>query len=262
MTTGPRAPEQLFDQKAVVTTYAARRYITPAEVRVIAECWPLIRGGRVLDIGIGAGRTIPYLAPYAAHYVGIDFMPNMVNEARRQHPGRDLRHADARALPFGDGELDFVLFSFNGLDSLAPVDRPRVLSEVRRVLRPGGSFAYSSHNLASRTSTRSAFRPELPRLSRSPIRSAVQVARGAAAAVRGYRNYRLNASLERVGDGISFIMDGAHDYSYVVCYVTQAHELQALAAAGFDVRLVIEPDGTVAPPETRARDFYFIADRR
>jgi hypothetical protein len=137
-----------------------------------------------------------------------------------------------------------------------------MLAEIRRVLRPGGRFAYSAHNLASRTSPGSRFALELPKLSISPLRSAVRLARGAAAAVRGYRNYRRYAPLERIGDGISFIMDGAHDYAYVVCYVTEAHERRALAAAGFEVRAVIEPDGEIALGASRARDLYFVAETR
>ena len=253
----------VWNRRDVVETYATRKYITPAEVRVLATCWSNIADGAVLDIGVGTGRTTSYLAPFASRYVAVDYMPNMVAEAKRQHPAQDIRQADARALPFGAGEFSFVLFSFNGIDYIDPSDRPRVLAEVRRVLAPGGVFAYSTHNLASRDAPLSGFSfvPH-PRVRRArPIHAAVAVARSLADSVRGYRNYRRLANQQRVDGDVAFIIDGAHDYSLLTCYVTQAHERRALSAAGFAVRAVIEPDGHAATESSRARDLYFVVHR-
>lgn len=255
--------ERTWNSPEVVATYAVRRYVTPAEVRVLGTCWSKIAGGNVLDIGIGTGRTIPFLAPFAARYAGIDYMPNMVAEARRQHPDRDLRQADARELPFADGEFSFVLFSFNGIDYVDPDDRPRMLREAHRVLAPRGLFAYSTHNLAARGGdARSRFAASLPQLHVSrPARAAAAVVRGLAANVRSYRNFRRLEHQQRVGSDVAFILDGAHEYSLFTCYVTQAHERRALAAAGFTVRDVIEPDGRLAGESSSARDFYVVSER-
>jgi SAM-dependent methyltransferase len=256
----PDSNERAWNRRDIVETYATRKYITPAEVRILATCWPSIDGGAVLDIGVGAGRTVPYLAPFAARYVGIDYMPNMVAEAQRLHPAIDIRQADARELPLRDGELSFVLFSFNGIDYVDPEDRPRVLAEVHRVLAPGGVFAYSTHNLAARPST--GFAPAKPHVRPSrPIRAAVAIARGLAETARSYRNYRRLADRQRTGTDVAFIMDGAHEYSILTCYVTQDHERRALAKAGFTVRTVLEPDGRPAATDSRARDLYFVVER-
>jgi SAM-dependent methyltransferase len=255
--------ERTWNNPEVVATYASRRYLTPAEVRVLGTCWSKIAGGSVLDIGIGTGRTVPFLAPFAARYAGIDYMPNMIAEARRQHPDRDLQQADARELPFSDGEFSFVLFSFNGIDYVDPDDRPRVLAEVHRVLAPGGVFAYSTHNLSARgADPRLGFETSLPQLHVSrPARAAAAVLRGLASNVRAYRNFRKLEHLQRVGSEVAFILDGAHEYSLFTCYVTQPYERRALAAAGFAVREVIEPDGTLAREPSSARDFYFVNER-
>ena len=258
----PDANERAWNRRDIVETYATRKYITPAEVRILATCWPSLDGGTVLDIGVGAGRTIPYLAPFAARYVGVDYMPNMVAEAKRLHPEADIREADARELPFRDGEFTFVLFSFNGIDYVDPEDRPRVLAEVNRVLAPGGVFAYSTHNLASRADAPAGFAPARPHLRPSrPIRAAVAIARGLAETARSYRNYRRLAARQRTGADVAFIVDGAHEYSILTCYVSQTHERRALAKAGFSIRTVLEPDGSAASADSRARDLYFVVER-
>jgi SAM-dependent methyltransferase len=253
--------QDTWNRSDIVELYAARKYITPAEVRVLATCWSKITDGTVLDIGVGAGRTIPYLAPFAARYVAVDYMPNMVAQAKRTYPDLDIRQADARELPFADGEFSFVLFSFNGIDYVEPHDRPRILAEVRRVLAPGGVFAYSTHNLASLSNTR-GFSMSTPSIRGArPLRSAISVVRGLTESVRGYRNYRRLAEQQRDDGDIVFIVDGAHEYSVLTCYVTQAHERRALADAGFAVRVVIDLDGRDATRTSNSRDFYFVVER-
>ncbi len=46
-----------------------------------------------------------------------------------------------------DNSFDFVLFSFNGMDSFSHKDRIAALGEIRRVLRNDGIFYFLSHNL-------------------------------------------------------------------------------------------------------------------
>jgi SAM-dependent methyltransferase len=102
----------------------------------------------MLDIGVGAGRTTLHFAPRVRAYFGIDLSHAMIRTCRRRFPGRNFQVADVRALPFGDGAFDFILFSFNGLDYVPADDRSRALQEIRRVGRAGGRFCFSAHNLA------------------------------------------------------------------------------------------------------------------
>ena len=56
-----------------------------------------------------------------------------------------LRHLSA----FEDAYFDFVLFSFNGIDSVEHRERLVILREIRRVLKEGGYFGFSTLNLNS-----------------------------------------------------------------------------------------------------------------
>lgn len=124
--------------------------LLPAEEHVFSQAIPV--GARVLDLGVGAGRTAPYLADRASSYVGLDYSPAMIAACRRRFPAAgaetDFVEGDAADLArFPDGSFDAVVFSFNGIDCLHPDDaRHRCLREIERVLRPGGVAVISEHN--------------------------------------------------------------------------------------------------------------------
>lgn len=107
---------------------------------------------RLLDVGTGTGQlALGALARWPATWVvGIDASGEMRAiadiEADRLLP-KEIRDrfetatAFADALPFADGAFDVAVSSF--VVQLVP-NRARVLREVRRVVRPGGVFAYVS----------------------------------------------------------------------------------------------------------------------
>lgn len=137
-----------FDDQGVVGDYAtAAGQGLMADEALLYE-WYVPRGAAVLDLGIGTGRTTGYLQDRAGRYVGIDYAPRMVEAAQLRHPDADMRVADATDLSdFADESFDSVVFSYNGLDYLHPdAARIRCLSEIRRLLRPGGSFLFTRHN--------------------------------------------------------------------------------------------------------------------
>ncbi len=138
---------QRFDAEEVVSDYeSVAATLTPAEDEVLAGL--LAEGRRVLDLGVGTGRTVPALSAGASRYVGLDVAPRMVEGARRQFPDQEFVVGDAADLAeFDDGSFDLVVFSYNGIDYLdTDAARQRCWREVRRVLRDGGNFVFSSHN--------------------------------------------------------------------------------------------------------------------
>jgi ubiquinone/menaquinone biosynthesis C-methylase UbiE len=103
------------------------------------------RSDRVLEIGFGHGRTIERLAFAVGdgRVCGVDVSEAMLAMARNRNrrgvaEGRiDLRIADCAALPFADASFDGALSVHTLYFWSDPVSR---LSEIRRVLRPGGRF--------------------------------------------------------------------------------------------------------------------------
>jgi ubiquinone/menaquinone biosynthesis C-methylase UbiE len=93
-------------------------------------------GDAVLDLGSGEGAFTAALAEVGARPVGVDVAEAALSRARERHPDLDFRRAaPGEALPLDDAAVDVVWAS----EVLAFVpDTARMLSEVRRVLRPEG----------------------------------------------------------------------------------------------------------------------------
>jgi SAM-dependent methyltransferase len=93
-------------------------------------------GDRALDLGSGAGEFTAALADAGAAVVGVDVAEAALSRARAAHPELDFRRASIDGpLPFPDGAFDLV-WSSEVIEHVA--DTARWLSEVRRVLSPGG----------------------------------------------------------------------------------------------------------------------------
>jgi demethylmenaquinone methyltransferase / 2-methoxy-6-polyprenyl-1,4-benzoquinol methylase len=98
----------------------------------------------VLDLATGSGDVAFAVAdalPTATVVTGMDFCQPMLDEAVKKRSGHprwakiEFKPGDGLALPLPDASYDALTISF-GLRNMA--DRHRALSEMRRVLRPGG----------------------------------------------------------------------------------------------------------------------------
>ncbi|WP_052710938.1 class I SAM-dependent methyltransferase [Pseudofrankia sp. DC12] len=95
------------------------------------------RNGRLLEIGVGTGLIAAAFAGLGWEVVGIDLSERMLAYAARRVPGRVAR-ADASKLPVADGCVDACL-AVHVMHLVG--DAPAVVTEVARVLRPGGRLA-------------------------------------------------------------------------------------------------------------------------
>lgn len=196
------------------------------------------RGGRILDIGVGAGRTVPALTALSSDYVGIDYTPELVAVCHEKHPGVDVRVGDARDLSaFADGSFRLVVFSFNGIDAVSHKDRAHVFAEVRRVLAPGGLFFFSTHN------RRGPLHHERFRLGVYMTRNPFKLARRVMTALRAVPRTLYNrVKLGRLGyeaDGYSVQNASAHSHGILIHYVTLEEQRIELEDAGFEPNPVV-----------------------
>lgn len=98
-----------------------------------------------VDVGTGSGFVAAGLAPHAAHVVGLNNSPGMLDAARRNLDqfgitNVELAEADVHALPLPDDNADAAVAVANIV--LHQAEEPTaMLAEMARVTRPGGWVA-------------------------------------------------------------------------------------------------------------------------
>jgi SAM-dependent methyltransferase len=135
-----------YDSPVVAAHYAGLDYLTACE-RLLFETY-IPMGSAILDLGVGGGRTTPYLAMRASRYVGVDYAASMVRTCQAKFPALQFMVADAADLSaFPEASFDAVVFAFNGIDYVLPdQSRRSCFAHIRRVLKAGGVLIFSSHN--------------------------------------------------------------------------------------------------------------------
>ena len=96
-------------------------------------------GHLVIDVGCGIGGPARRLAELVGcRVVGVDVVPDVIRiAAKRRQPGVRFVVGDAGSIPLQDGVADQVW----SLGSAAHTNVRAMMSEIRRILRPGGRFA-------------------------------------------------------------------------------------------------------------------------
>ena len=117
---------------------------TPAAAELVRRASPRA-GQRVLDVACGTGVVAVTAARLGARVSGLDLTPELLERARENariaNVDIEWHQGDVEQLPFADGTYDLVLSQFGHI--FAP--RPDVaIAEMLRVLRPGGTLAFSS----------------------------------------------------------------------------------------------------------------------
>ena len=101
-------------------------------------------GARLLDLGCGAGAFTAIAAEAGAEPIGVEVAEAALTRATTAHPGLDFRIAAIdRPLPLKDGEVEIVWAS-EVIEHVG--DTERWLTEVRRVLAPGGRLLITTPN--------------------------------------------------------------------------------------------------------------------
>jgi SAM-dependent methyltransferase len=232
-------------------------YLNEGERTAFTIAAPQVGRGRILDIGVGGGRTAQLLRDFASDYVGVDYTPEMVALCRNNHPDLRFEHMDARDLSaFRDESFDLVVFSYNGIDSVDASGRLAVLREAARVLAPGGAFVFSTFHRDWRGFERSVNSRRLEWA--NPVRLGLRTLRYVEGHISGTLRQRRLRPLEQRDGEHAIMLHGAHDFGIMVYATTPAQVRVQLADAGFAMpALILDLDGRPIGATASAGHEYF-----
>ena len=146
------ANKNTYESPEIVERYATQTNLYRHEEAILNFLKPNLKNMRVLDVGVGAGRTTIHLASLCKEYTGIDYSKEMIEACQKRFSNSlkntNFQLSDVRSMTtLKDNSFDFVFVSANGLDYISHEDRLTSLKEIKRVLKPNGHFSFSTHNL-------------------------------------------------------------------------------------------------------------------
>ena len=111
--------------------------------------------GAVLEVGIGSGLNLPFYTSRVTHLYGVDTSAELLAMAKEKAAAApfpvELVHGSADRLSLADASVDTVVVTWS-LCSIA--NAALALREMRRVLKPGGTFIFVEHGLSPDTGVR------------------------------------------------------------------------------------------------------------
>jgi len=136
----------------LVNSYINDHTLQKPEETIMQLVKDKLKDWRMLDLGIGLGRTTLHFAPLVKEYTGIDYSFSMLKTYQKifpeAKPNVQVRLGDVRMMRELESDyFDFILFSFNGIDYISHEDRLYALEEIKRIGKKGGIFVFSTHNL-------------------------------------------------------------------------------------------------------------------
>lgn len=246
--------KEVYARADVIESYENLDMMLKPEKLLLEQLAPSIRDQKILDIGIGGGRTTKYLLQLSKDYTGIDYSPEFVAVAQAKYTEARILCCDARDLTiFADQSFAFVLFSFNSIDYIPHEDRKKALREIYRVLKPGGVFMFSTHNRDhegfNQLPWQGAFQFNL-----NYVKNCL------------YCLYYLPKHLrmkkhENFQPEYAVINDNAHGFSLLAYYISIPEQTKQLAEIGFSSVEAYDMEGRLVTSDTTFPWTYYLAKK-
>ena len=256
-----REPSTDFWARANLVGDYAGGELRPVEAEIMDRHREAL-GGRVLELGVGAGRVTRHLCVVAKEVHGIDVSDAMVAATRRVCPGATIARGDLQDLSaYEDASFDAVVAAFNVIDVLGHDHRLAALGGFRRVLAPGGLLIMSSHNRAAAGSVVGPGRQLIGHLRAGRMRNA---AGGVIRLPRRAANRRRLRPLEQEQPGYSILNDSAHDYSILHYYISRDAQAGQFAEHGFELIECLDLEAVAVEagePAARSPELHYVARR-
>jgi ubiquinone/menaquinone biosynthesis C-methylase UbiE len=245
-----------YESRNVVSSYIKMTLQNP-EVMILVKYRESIVNKHILDIGCGSGRTTAILKNLSSGYIGIDYSMKMIESCRERFKDVCFARGDVRDMnEFKDAEFDYVMFSFNGLDSINHEDRLKGLREIRRVLKQDGLFVFSSHN---RNHRYAISRPKM-KFSTMPCEQAGNFIKF----FKSTRNRLRNKSHQVFNEQYAIINDVAHNYAMLTYYIDKVNQVKQLEDMGFETIEMYDTLGNTLNLDSEDKDsawIYYVAKK-
>jgi len=245
-----------YEKKHIVSSYAHSLLQKPEEM-ILEKYREIILDKRVLDIGCGAGRTTSYLNDLSKSYTGIDYSYEMIEMCRERFENVSFIHGDVRNMNMiKDESCDFVMFAYNGLDSICHEGRLTGLREIKRVLCQNGLFVFSAHN----RNHRNAITCPGASFSLDPHTLLKNITK----LVKSVCNHTRQKKKQKFEKEYAIINDRAHNYAMLTYYIDKESQRSQLREVGFDVVEMYDTSGNVLEDNSYDGDsawIYYVAQK-
>ena len=226
--------QEVYNNESTVRDYIDHDYFPEPEKKILEIITGTHQLKKMLDIGVGAGRTTKYFAQHFNEYLGIDFSEKMIEACTKRFSGTSylFKKGDATNLSFIEDKFyDFILFSFNGIDCVEIDKRLSALTEAYRVCKDGGWFAFSVHNIYNVDILYSFQTP------RNPLKF-----------LKEYKRMKMVIKLnpkkdEVLKNDMLSIIDGDLDFSTSYVYIKPEIQFKILEEIGFCEILMFDKNG-------------------
>ena len=242
----------VYSSRTAIKRYERQAGLTEVERTILDHVRPEIIDKKLLDIGVGGGRTTASLLEISRDYTAIDYSAGMVATVKRRYEIESVYCCDVRNMErFAANSFDFILFSFNGLDYIAHEDRLVALREIHRVLKPGAVFVFSSHNREG-DAAKLPWRQKDHRLSRAFVKRCIKVL------VAMPRHWRMKRFETRQAQ-YAILNDTALGFSTLTYYIDVASQIAQLEALGFERILAYDISGRIVNEDSSSPWIHYLA---
>jgi ubiquinone/menaquinone biosynthesis C-methylase UbiE len=247
--------QKTYAKAKVLDYYDALDELFPTEIVLFEKLSSNIKTGKILDIGVGGGRTTKYLLPISSDYTGVDYVPEFVELVKRKYSQGNFLVGDARNLSeFADESQDFVLFSYNGIDAVSHEDRLKIQQEIYRVLKNGGVFMFSSHNRNYKHFNKPYWLID--------FRVNAAFAKNLLSYVFFLPRHLRMKRYEIFTEEYAIVNDCDHRYSLLLYYVSIASQIKQLEEIGFLNIEAYNDKGELVKTDTESFWIYYLAYKR
>ncbi len=213
-----------FESYFIVKSYGYTNDLTIPEKTVLDILKNDLRNMRMLDIGVGTGRTTLHFADLVKEYIGIDYSTNMVNACKTRFPETsrmNFLRCDVRSMEvFDDKYFDFILFSFNGIDCISYNDRLIAFEQIKRIGKHNALFCFSTHNIQ--------FIHKL-----FTIHYSANIIRTTQNIFKSFLLRSINKNIKG-NEKYAVINDGAHMFGLNLFYIKPHEQIRQLYESGFN----------------------------